>query len=178
MVYIMLASGFEEVEALTACDLIRRGGIPCALACAERTVTGAHGIKVCADITLDEVDLTALDAVVLPGGMPGVDNLEGDSKVQDILKFAVDNDLLVCAICAAPRILGNAGYLNGKNAVCYPGFEKFLTGAQVSSDRVMRDGNFITSRGAGTAVDFALEIVKALKDNETAEKISKGIIYE
>ena len=178
MVYIMLAKGFEEIEALTVCDVLRRAGIACALVSQEKAVTGAHGITVNADILIGEVDLTALDAIVLPGGMPGVDNLENDAKVQDILKFAVDNDLLVCAICAAPRILGNAGYLQGKKAVCYPSFEKYLTGADVSFDSVMHDANFITSRGMGTAMDFAFEIVATLKDDATAGKISKGIIYE
>ena len=127
MVYIMLAKGFEEIEALTVCDVLRRAGIACALVSQEKAVTGAHGITVNADILIGEVDLTALDAIVLPGGMPGVDNLENDAKVQDILKFAVDNDLLVCAICAAPppcmpaRLLPNTKISFGFNEVIYSG---------------------------------------------------------
>ena len=174
----MLHNGFEEIEALTTCDILRRAGIPCALAGYSHIVDGTHGIEVVSDISFDDIDLSEMDALILPGGMPGVNNLDTDDRVIKALKYAMENNILVCAICAAPTILGNYGFTIGKKAVCYPGFESYLIGAEVSYGRVLRDGNMITSRGAGTAIDFALEIVRALKDDETAEKISKGIVYE
>lgn len=178
--YIFLAEGFEEVEALTVVDLVRRAGISMEMVSisGEKTVKGAHGIVVEADVALAEADLTQADALVLPGGMPGTRNLQACEPLVMALKQAHEAGKLVCAICAAPLVLGLNHILEGKKASCYPGFEEDLLGAKVSYDPVSHDGNVITSRGMGTAILFAAEIIAALKDEDTAEKIKSAIIYE
>lgn len=177
MVYVFLAQGFEEIEALTPVDLLRRAGIEVkTVAVAEQAVVGAHGIPVFADMTRYDVSLDdALTAVILPGGMPGTKNLEHAEVVQRTLAYCNAKGRLIAAICAAPSILGHAGLLQGKEATCFPGFESELDGATLSSLPAVRDGNIITSRGAGTAIEFAAEILAALKDRETADKIVASI---
>ncbi len=177
MVYVFLAQGFEEIEALTPVDLLRRAGIEVkTVAVAEQAVVGAHGIPVFADSTRYDVTLNSdLAAVVLPGGMPGTKNLEASETVQQALAYANARGILIGAICAAPSILGHAGLLHGKQATCYPGFESELDGAILSPRPAVRDGNIITSRGAGTAVEFAAELIAALKNRETADKVVASI---
>ena len=138
-------------------------------------MTSSHNIDVTADIEIDEFDVKDADAVVLPGGMPGTLNLEADKTVQGAIDYCVENKKYICAICAAPSILGHKGLLKGKEAICFPGFENDLTGAILSDKYVVTDGLIITARGAGVAVDFGLEIVKALKGEETAENVRKTI---
>lgn len=177
LIYCFLADGFEEVEAISPVDILRRAGAEVrTVGVTGKSVTGAHGITVEADITENEVRLDAcVDAVILPGGMPGTLNLEKSETVKEAVRFAAENGKLVCAICAAPSVLGHMGLLEGKEAIAYPGFEKDLTGASVSDRFVVRDGSFITAKGAGVAVDFGLEIAGTLYGKETAEKIRKSI---
>lgn len=177
MIYVFLAEGFEEIEALATVDILRRAGmdVNTVSVTGKPEVTGSHGITVIADAT--EINHADMDAVVLPGGMPGTLNLKASDKVQSAIRYAYDNNKLMCAICAAPLVFGNAGFLKGKKAACYPGFETELIGADVVYDPVVTDGNIITSRGAGTAHLFAFEILNYFgKENEAAE-LYKGMIY-
>ncbi len=177
MIYLFLAEGFEEIEALTPVDYLRRAGIAVTtVGVGAKNITGAHNITVSADITTNELPADAdFDAVILPGGMPGTLNLENDSTVMHFVNRAYHENKLLCAICAAPSVLGHAGFLNGKKATCFPGFEKDLTGAVATGAPVEKDGNIITARGAGVAADFAFAIIAAIKDRETADKICRQI---
>ncbi len=177
MVYCFLADGFEEIEALATVDILRRAGIEVkTVGINEDVVTGSHNISVTADIREKDVILdSAVEAVILPGGMPGTLNLQKSECVNAAVDYAVKNNILVCAICAAPLILGNKGILNSKNATCYPGFENELKGAFVTSESVVKDGNIITGKGAGVAIDFALSIVSAIKDSGLAKEINASI---
>ncbi|MBR3576819.1 MAG: DJ-1/PfpI family protein [Clostridia bacterium] len=177
MIYVFLAEGFEEIEALATVDILRRAGMDVGTVSVtgEREVTGAHAITVTADIT--EINLDDVDAVILPGGMPGTLNLKASDKVQDAIKYSFDNNKLMCAICAAPLVFGGAGFLKGKKAARYPGFEHELIGADVVYEPVVRDGNIITSRGAGTAHLFAFEILKYFGKEKEAAELYKGMIY-
>ena len=179
-VYLFLAYGFEEVEALTAVDLLRRAGaqVITVSVSSSNAVTGAHRIPVIADIKLDESAFDDADAIVLPGGLPGVDNLRDCSKLIDIIKKNNDEGKYICAICAAPMILGGMGLLKGKKATAYPGCESALTGAETSQDRVCVDGNIITSRGVGTAIDFACEIIKVLLGEEKAAEVRSSVLAD
>ncbi len=173
MVYLFLAEGFEEIEALCPLDLLRRAGaVVKTVGVGAKTVTGAHDITVTADITEDEVVLDRdLEMVILPGGMPGTTNLDASAAVHETLRFATERGITVAAICAAPMILGKCGYLNGRTAVCYPGFEKYLTGANISAKSVVTDENFITAKGMGVAHAFGLTLVSALYGEEAAEAL-------
>ncbi len=177
MIYVFLADGFEEIEALAPVDILRRAGLTVqTVGVTGKIVTGAHGIPVTADISVDEVQLNAdLQAVVLPGGMPGTTNLETDAAVQKALDYANAQNLFICAICAAPSVLGHKGLLRGKTAVCFPGFEAALTGAAISDAPVCRDGQIITAKGMGVATEFGLKIAAALTSEETAESIRVSI---
>lgn len=177
MIYMFLAEGFEEVEALAPLDLIRRAGLEIkTVGVGTKTVVGSHGIPVVADMTESEFSDDAPDMVILPGGMPGTRNLDANKTVHKAIADAVKNDAFVCAICAAPMILGKLGLLSGKNAVCYPGFEEYLDGATISDKKVVRDGKVITAKGMGAAVEFGLAIVEALKDDKTAEELAISTI--
>ncbi len=172
MVYVFLADGFEEVEALTPVDVLRRAEIPvCIVGVGNDTPRGAHGITVQADCREEAVQLSALSGVILPGGMPGTLNLERSAAVQHTLDYALSNKLLTAAICAAPSILGYRGDLQHRTAVCYPGFEDSLEGAVLSKEAVVVDRNIITARGAGVALDFALAIVSVLRTPQLADEI-------
>lgn len=180
MVYVFLAEGFEEIEALTPVDVLRRGGIEVkTVGIGSKTVLGAHNIPVVCDYEETEAVLGSdLEGVVLPGGMPGTLNLEKSAVVNKFIDYAVENSLLVSAICAAPSILGHKGLLNGKSATCYPGFEKELIGADVKAVSVVKVANFITARGAGVANDFAFELLKYFKGEETADKLKSAMCYK
>lgn len=177
MVYLFLADGFEEIEALTPVDMLRRAGIEVTTVSVNsgKEVCGTHGIKVVADRVIEETPIKNVDMVVLPGGLPGADNLRMNKRVNEFIDFAVENNAFVCAICAAPRILGEKSLLKGKKAVCYPGFEKYLEGAEIVDLGCVRDGNIITSKGMGKANEFGLALVEALKDKETAGKIKASV---
>ena len=179
MVYLFLANGFEEVEALAPLDLLRRAGVEVTtVGVGGDMIRGAHGIMVQTDI----VDVMYRDSnpemIILPGGMPGSSNLDESKTVEAALRAGARNGAYLCAICAAPFVLGKRGLLEGKNAVCFPGFEEFLTGANVIDNKtVVRDGNVITAKGMGAAFEFGLELVRSLKDDATAEKISASVFY-
>ena len=180
MIYVFLAEGFEEVEALTPVDTLRRAGKTVkTVGVGSKTVSGAHGIPVVADLTENEIALdTELEMVVLPGGMPGTLNLEKSSTVQKAVRYAAENGRFVAAICAAPSVLGHMGLLAGKAATCYPGFESELTGAKPAAVPAVRDGNFITGRGPGAAMDFALLLAETLCGKEKSEALASGMVYK
>lgn len=177
MVYVFLADGFEEVEALTPVDYMRRAGIDTVtVGVTGKTVVGAHNIPVVADIEIDDICLNEnVEGIVLPGGMPGTLNLENCEAVQKSIDFAADKNLMTGAICAAPSVLGHKNLLKTKNAVCFPGFEKDLYGAKVSDGFCVTDGNIITAKGAGAAPDFAFAIIAYLVSEETAEQIKNAV---
>ena len=179
MVYIFLAPGFEEAEALVPADLLRRANIETALVTVTgKPVPGSHGITVTADIALEDVDLSKADMVVLPGGGLGYENLGREPRVERLVKEAAEKELWVAAICAAPTLLGKWGLLAGKDAVCYPGMEEGLTGAQARMDqRFVTDGKIITGRAAGSAFDFGLALVEALAGRDEADKVRHGVCY-
>lgn len=176
MVYVFLADGFEIIEALAPVDVLRRAKVDTkTVGVTGKTVKSSCGVTVTADITIDEFDFYDVEAVVLPGGMPGTINLENNEKVQSAIDNAASVNVPVCAICAAPSILGHKGLLDGKEAICFPGFEDALSGAKISENYVVSDGNFITAKGAGVCIDFGLEIVKKLRSEELADEIKHTI---
>lgn len=176
---IFLADGFEEIEGLTVVDILRRAGIDISMISinGKKKVTGAHGIALDTDEDIVLCDPDKLDMLVLPGGMLGTTNLAACEKLTEALKKADQEKRGIAAICAAPSVLGDLGFLKGKKAVCYPGFESRLTGAEVLAVPVVTDGHITTSRGMGTAIAFALELTKRLKDEETAKQVGRSIIY-
>lgn len=178
MVYILLAPGFEESEALVPADMLRRANIETALVSLDgEPVTGSHGITVTADTTLDKLDRSKADMVVLPGG-PGHKDLGKDPRVERLVREAAGQGRWVAAICAAPTLLGGWGLLEGKNAVCYPGMEGGLINARAKMDRsVVADGKIITGRAAGSAFDFGLKLVEVLAGKEAADKVRSDIHY-
>jgi len=178
MIYMFLADGFEEVEALAPLDILRRANADIVtVGVTGEYVKGAHDITVKADISLGDVQSEKIDAVILPGGLGGTNNMDSSAEVKNLVQYAADNDKLVCAICAAPSILGKMGLLDGKEATCYPGFEDTFKGGKYVKQSVVRCGNFITSDGMGSAYKFGFEITAALFGNETAEKIKEQIQY-
>ena len=208
MIYMFLAPGFEEVEALMPLDLLRRAGLDVttvsvrSAADAElltncrnigtaatnlwsrdsRLVTGSHGITVTADITEAELASRlsadfAPEALILPGGMPGTSNLDASPTVEAALELAASRGSYLCAICAAPLVLGKRGYLVGKRATCFPGFEEYLEGAAVGG-KVIRDGKIITAAGMGVALEFGLALVAALKGDETARSLRRAVLAD
>ena len=179
MIYVFLATGFEEVEALTPVDLLRRAGHEVRLVgVGGKTIAGAHGIGVVCDLTENEIKLDgALEMIVLPGGMPGTLNLEKSAAVQAAVDHCNANGIFIGAICAAPSILGHKGLLDGREAIAYPGFEEQLTGARISTHSVAQDGFIITAQGAGAAVAFGLKLVEALDGKARAEQLAASICY-
>lgn len=184
MVYVLLADGFEEVEALCPVDLMRRGGIDVTTVSINKTntVIGSHNIPVEADTNIrtvlrDSLIADHIEALVLPGGMPGTTNLDADENVDKMIAIASITDSWIAAICAAPMILGKRGLLDGKKATCYPGFEEYLLGAQLSEKKVAVDGRIITAKAAGCAVDFGLELVQHLKGLDEANRVKDSIYY-
>lgn len=179
MVYLFLAEGFEEIEALATVDILRRADVEVETVSItdSNKVMGAHKIEVTADKKFEEISDDA-DMYILPGGMPGTLNLGEFQPLCDLLKKANDEEKYIAAICAAPSIFGELGLLRGKKASCYPGFEEKLLGAEVLRHPVVVSGNIITSRGAGTAHTFALKLVSLLKNDMTSESLKKGMLYE
>ena len=177
MIYVFLASGFEEIEALAVVDVLRRAELDViTVGVGEDFVIGSHQIPVAADIYERDLVLDEkVQAIVLPGGMPGTLNLEKTPVVQKAIDWAIENEKLVCAICAAPSILGHKGLLKGKEATAFPGFEEELIGATISKKYVVRDGNIITARGMGSAIEFGLQIAEVLASEHTAKKIRASL---
>ena len=177
MIYVFLANGFEEIEALAVVDVLRRAELDVlTVGVGEDFVIGSHQIPVAADISEKGLVLNdKVDAIVLPGGMPGTLNLEKSPVVQKAIDWAVENDKLICAICAAPSILGHKNLLADKNATCFPGFEEELFGATISKDFIVRDGNIITAKGMGSAIEFGLQIAEILTNPLEVKKIRASL---
>lgn len=179
MVYVFLADGHEEIEALAPVDVMRRAGIEVkTVGIGKKDIMGAHDIEIKADITESEINKENIEAIFLPGGGVGTKNLEKSDTVQDMITYALENDIIISAICAAPSILGHRGILKGKEATSYPSFQSELEGAKISDKYVVRDGNIITGRGMGVAVDFGLELIKALRGEEKSDEIREQIQCE
>jgi 4-methyl-5(b-hydroxyethyl)-thiazole monophosphate biosynthesis len=178
MVYVHLADGFEEIEALTVVDVLRRADIAVETVSMEsgKAVRGAHDITVEADALFAEADYAACEMIVLPGGMPGSANLARHEGLAAQLNAFARSGKWLAAICAAPMVLGGLSLLAGKRATCFPGMEDRLTGAIYSEDRVVRDGKIITSRAPGTAMEFSLELVRLLKDEEAVAKLKGAML--
>ena len=176
---IFMADGCEEIEGLTVVDIVRRAKMDITMISVngKREVTSSHGVTFLADAVAEEVDYGALDGIVLPGGMPGTLQLGDHERVNGIIREFAEQKKLVAAICAAPSVLGAAGILEGKTAVCHPGFESELKGANVIYENVAVDENIITSRGMGTAFDFGLAIVSYFMDDEVVADVRTHMIY-
>lgn len=175
MVYILLAEGFEEAEALVPADLLRRSGAQVSLVGVTGTaVAGAHGISVNCDLTVEQVKRDDMELLVLPGGLPGVTNIGASAAAVELIRFAAQSGCYLAAICAAPSmLLGPMGILNGCKAVCYPGMEDAMEGADAQKGQsVVVDGTVITGEGPGAAFDFGLKLVEVLKGAETAKQIA------
>ena len=176
MVYVILAEGFEEIEALCAVDVLRRAGADTTtVGLSGKTVSGAHGIVVLCDAVMDDIISDVPEMLVLPGGMPGVTNLDACRSVGNLIGATLDRGGFVGAICAAPMVLGRRGYLKGRRAVCFPGFEKYLEGATIVHEDVVRDGQIVTSRSMGTDLPFALELVACLFGRERSLEIGSAV---
>lgn len=175
---VLFAEGFEEVEGLTQVDFLRRAGVEITVVgVTGTTVTGGHDVTIETDTTIDKVDSESLDGVVIPGGMPGAENVAASTHAQDLVKKLFKAGKLVAAICAAPAVvLEPLGVLEGKTATCYPGFEGRFQQAGFSEERVVKDGTVITSRGPGTAAEFAVALIEYLVDRKTADKIRSATL--
>ena len=179
-VTVHLAEGFEEIEAVTIIDVLRRAGIDVIIVSitGKSVVKGAHNIELKADLLFEEVDYLKGDMMILPGGMPGSKNLnEHKGLKSQIIKYQTSEKYLA-AICAAPIVFGNLGILNGKNVVCYPGYEAQMVGAKVQTVSCITDKNIITGRGVGAALKFSLEIVRILSGEELAEQLRKAMLVD
>ena len=178
MVYILLGTGFEETEAIAPLDLLRRAGIPVmTVGLNGKIVYGGHGIGVEADISLGEMDLSAMDMIILPGGLGGVASIRASQEALDAIRFAWDNDKYVAAICAGPTVLADLGLVNGKKATCYPGCESGMADAMIVENAAsIRDGKLITGTSAGCAVSFGLALIEALKGKEVSEAVTQQIV--
>lgn len=168
MLYLMLAEGFEETEAIATLDVIRRAGIKIQTVGIgeDYFVTGSHNLCVKVDITIDKIEKEIMDGIIIPGGMPGTLNLQKSEKVTELIKYCNENKKLIAAICAAPMILGELGILKDRNVTCFPGYDDSLDGANVSDDYIVADGNIITARGAGVSIRFGGAIVDYFKKGE------------
>lgn len=178
MVYMLLGTGFEETEAIAPLDLLRRADIPVmTVGVTGKTVYGSHNIGIEADIILAEMDLTALDMIILPGGLGGVASARASEEALNALRFAWDNGKFVAAICAGPTVLADLGITSGKNATCFPGCESGMGDANMIPDvPCVRDGNLITGTSAGCAIPFGLMLIEALKGKAEADRIAKQIV--
>ena len=178
-IYVFLADGFEEIEAVAPIDVFRRAELEVITVSVtgDQLVTGAHGLTVAADSLFEDLSFEGDFLLFLPGGMPGTLNLEAHEGLRELIGQQAAKGNKIAAICAAPSILGKMGLLNGKEAICYPGFENFLTGASVSDQDVVQSGSVFTAKGPGVAIDFALALVEDLKGPDVAAQVSGGMIY-
>lgn len=178
-VCVFFGTGFEEIEALTVVDILRRQGIETKMVSVmeEKTVMGSHQIPVVTDCLIKDVDFEQEDVLILPGGLAGTKNLEACGALMEQVDAFAAAGKTVCAICAAPSILGHRGILKGKRAIAYPGFEEQLEGAEIVKAAAVRDGNIITGRGMGCSIAFALEILAYLTDREAADAMAEKIVY-
>ena len=181
MIYMFLANGFEEVEALCPLDLLRRAGCEVTtVGVGGDMIVGSHKIAVQADIPDTMFRDARPEMIILPGGMPGTRHLDASRTVDVALRAAASSGAYIAAICAAPMVLGKRGYLEGKRAICFPGFEDYLTGATLPTDgaRVVTDGKVITAAGMGVALEFGLSLVRALKGDAVAEDLRRAVLAD
>ena len=179
MVYILLGKGFEEIEAVSPCDILRRGGVEVQFAgIGGRLITGGNGITVQADCTVEEMDLNNMDMIVLPGGLGGVHSISGSETAMNAVRYAYENGKFVAAICAAPTVLAGLGITDGRQAVCYPGMEDQMGNAVMVDADAVADGKVLTGRAPGAALEFGYLLLKTLKNAETAEKVRSGMVYK
>ena len=177
MIYMFLGTGFEETEAIAPLDLLRRAGLQImTVGLNGKVITGGHGIGVEADIEIDQLDLTDLEMVILPGGLGGVASIRGCEKAMDVIRFAYENGKYTAAICAGPTVLADLGITDGKKATCYPGCEGQMGSAIMVEAAAVTDGKVITGTSAGCAVPFGLALIAALKGREAADAIAKQIV--
>ena len=179
MVYVLIGNGFEEIEAVSIIDILRRGGVDVkTLGIGGTLVAGGVGIKIETDMRVEDADTRDVEMIVLPGGLGGVESIKGSKAAMDLIKTVYDGGKKVAAICAAPTVFGKMGILGNRRAICYPGLESKLTGAVVAKDeKVVVDGNVITSKAPGTAMDFGLKLVEVLKGAKTSEEVRDGLRY-
>ena len=178
-VLVPLAQGCEELEAITIIDLLRRAGIEVISAGLDaENIIASRGVKLIPDTDLESALKDDYDMIVLPGGLPGADHLDNDERLKSALQKMSNEDKYIAAICAAPKVLANAGLLAGKTATSYPGFldGPGLSGITLSDEAVVRDGNIITSRGPGTAMDFALELIMVLLGKDKRDEVESGLV--
>ena len=178
---VILANGFEEIEALGVVDILRRSNIQTDIAGTEKSfVESSHGVKVISDKHLDEIDVDDYDAIILPGGSPGYINLKNNKKILDLIRLANEKGKLIAAICAAPTVLAHAGILKGKKATVYPGMEDQIkdAGAEFLDELVVVDGNIVTSRGPSTALLFGWKLSEILAGKATADEVAKRMLKE
>lgn len=178
MVYMLLGTGFEETEAIAPLDLLRRAEIPVlTVGVSGKTIYGAHNIGIEADITLEQMDLTDMDMIVLPGGLGGVSAIRASREAMEAIAFAHENGKFVAAICAGPTVLADLKITDGKTATCYPGCEAQMGSAKMAENvPCVRDGNVITGTSAGCAIPFGLALVEALKDKDTAKTVADKFV--
>lgn len=179
MIYVHLADGFEEIEAMTVVDLLRRADLETQTVSitGSKRVMGTHGVAVEADILFEEADYEACEMIVLPGGMPGAEHLDKHQGLTAHIRCFAENDKYVAAICAAPMVFGHLGILRGKKATIYPGMEQHLEGAEQQDASVIVDGKIITSKGPATAMPFAIRLVEILKGKATADNLQKDLLW-
>ena len=177
--FVFLADGFEEIEGLTVVDLLRRAGVETQTVSitGAQEINGSHGIVVRADVLFEDMDSSGAELYVIPGGMPGTKHLAAHAGLCELLKQAAASGKKVAAICAAPSVLGGLGILAGRKAVCYPGFEDRLEGAEVTDAKVEVSGNITTSRGMGTAIPFGLALVAQLCGQKAADDLAAQIQF-
>lgn len=178
-IYVFLANGFEEIEAIAPIDVFRRAELKVTTVSVtgDQLVEGAHGIAIAADCLFEDLRFEGDFLLFLPGGMPGTLNLEAHEGLKSLLRQQAERGQKIAAICAAPSILGKMGMLKGKEAICYPGFESYLDGATVSAESVVKAGAVFTAKGPGVAIDFALRLVEDLRGKEVATQVAAGMIY-
>jgi 4-methyl-5(b-hydroxyethyl)-thiazole monophosphate biosynthesis len=177
-IYLFLAEGFEEIEVIAPVDIFRRANLEVLTVSItdNRMVEGAHGIRIEADQIFSEIQFSGEFMIFLPGGMPGTLNLDNFQPLRDLITLRAGQGKKIAAICAAPSILGKLGVLNGREAICYPGFEKFLTDAAISDSKIVKDDFLFTAKGPGVAIPFALKIVEDLSGNEKAEEVANALM--
>lgn len=178
--FVHFAKGFEETEAITIVDVLRRAKIDTLMVSVtgEYEVEGAHGVRIRTDILFEDADYEQAEILILPGGMPGATNLQAHKGLADKLRAFHEKDMKLAAICAAPLVLGNLNILQGKEAVCYPGFEPELKGAKISYVPAIKSGNVLTGRGVGAALNFSLELVEELKGKELADNLAEAMLVQ
>ena len=179
MIYILLADGFEDIEALVPRDVLCRAGVDVqTVGLNSNIIRSTNKLEVKVDKVIDEIEFDSLEGIILPGGMPGASNLQKDDNVLKLIDFCYKNNLMIAAICAAPMILGKIGILAGKESCCYPGFERYLEKSIVNEKSVNVCQNIITSRGPGTSFDFAFAILEYLRGSDIKDKISSQMQYK